>query len=132
MGAKLDNSILCGEYVYARMTSYDELVQLVDKNIYPLIAPADTTFPFVVFKRSIIPTYTKDMLCSNTVTFEIIVASDDYTNSLYTANAVRHSLECYSYGNETLRINKIKITDITEETNDDTFIQRILISCIVE
>ena len=47
--------------------------------IFPLIANADTTFPFIVFQRSnLMPIYTKDILTENQITMVIIVVSNDY------------------------------------------------------
>ena len=123
----MDNSILAGKYLRKIMVENAELAALIDtKKIYPLIANADTTFPFIVYSRTnLMPLYTKDFLTENQVTFAVIVVSDKYAESLDLANAVRHSLEGYRYRDENIDINPIKLESIYEETLEDAYIQRM-------
>ena len=105
----------------------EELMELIDQSkIFPLIANADTTFPFIVYSRdSLIPVYTKNLLSDNTVSFTIIVVSDDYIQSLNIANAVRHALEGQMYKDEYLTIYPIRINSINENTLSDAYLQTI-------
>ena len=123
----MDNSILCGKYLRRFLTENVELSALIDtKKIFPLLANPDTTFPFIVYSRiNLIPIYTKDLLSDNQVSFEIIVVSDKYNESLEIANAVRHSLEGYRFRDEYINIYPIKLESIYEETQEDAYIQRM-------
>ena len=123
----MDNTILAGKYIRKILIENEELPAMIDtKKIFPLIANADTTFPFIVYSRNnIVPTYTKDYLTDNALTFTIIVVSDEYVQSLELANAVRHSLEGYRYTDEVISIAPIKLQSITEETIEDAYIQRM-------
>jgi len=123
----MDNTILAGKYIRKFLVENEELSAMIDtKKIFPLIANADTTFPFIVYSRNnIVPTYTKDYLTDNALTFTIIVVSDEYVQSLELANAVRHSLEGYRYTDEVISIAPIKLQSITEETIEDAYIQRM-------
>ena len=123
----MDNTILAGKYIRKFLVENEELSAIIDtKKIFPLIANADTTFPFIVYSRNnIVPTYTKDYLTDNALTFTIIVVSDEYVQSLELANAVRHSLEGYRYTDEVISIAPIKLQSITEETIEDAYIQRM-------
>ena len=126
----MDNSILAGKYLRRFLIENTELSSLIDtKKIYPLIANADTTFPFIVYSRTnLAPEYTKDLLSDNQVTFAVIVVSDKYTESLDIANAVRHALEGYRYKDEIIDIYPFKLDSITEETLEDAYIQRMSFS----
>lgn len=126
----MDNSILVGKYIRQILCNNAELQALMSTDkIFPLIANADTTFPFIVYLRTnLTPLYTKDFLSDNDVNLTIIVVSDKYTESLDIANAVRHSLEGYRYKDNTLQIHPIKLNSITEETLEDAYIQRMSFS----
>lgn len=126
----MDNTILAGKYIRQIMVDNQELMGLIAANkIFPLIANPDTTFPFIVYSRTnLIPTYTKDLLTDNLVSFVVIVVSDNYVQSLNIANAVRHSLEGYRYQDNDIKIYPIKFDSITEETIEDAYIQRLSFS----
>lgn len=126
----MDNSIFAGKYLRKILIENEELMELISANkIFPLLANADTTFPFIVYSRNnITPVYTKDILTDNIAVFTVIVVSDKYTESLDIANAVRHSLEGYRYKDETINIYPIKLDSISEETMDDAYIQRMMFS----
>lgn len=124
----MDNSILAGKYIRSFMIENQELTSLIQpSNIFPLIANADTKFPFIVYSRNNLkPTYTKSFLTENNVEFTIIVVSDEYVQSLEIANAVRHSLEGYRYTDDYIKINPIHLDTVVEETLDDAYIQRMI------
>lgn len=126
----MDNSIIAGKYLRKILIENEELMELISANkIFPLLANADTTFPFIVYSRNnITPVYTKDILTDNNAVFTVIVVSDKYTESLDIANAVRHSLEGYRYKDEIINIYPIKLDSISEETMDDAYIQRMMFS----
>ena len=139
----MDNSILAGKYIYNLMIENDELSELVDSDkIYPLrvelrLDPVtgeeqEITFPFIIYSRTMLePTYTKNFLTENLQKYTVIVVSDDYDNSLDVANAVRHALEGKAIRNEYLNICPIKLDSVTEETMEDTIIQRMEFSFAV-
>ena len=124
----MDNSILVSKYIRRFLVENEEVQGLIDVNkIFPLIANADTTFPFIVFQRSnLMPIYTKDILTENQITMVIIVVSNDYIQSLDLANAVRHALEGNIYRDNDIVISAMKMESITEETLEDAYIQRMV------
>ena len=126
----MDNTILAGKYIRQIMIENQELMELISANkIFPLLANPDTSFPFIVYSRTnLIPTYTKDLLTDNYVSFVVVVVSDNYVQSLNIANAVRHSLEGYRYQDNDIKIYPIKFDSITEETMEDAYIQRLSFS----
>lgn len=139
----MDNSILAGKYIYSLMVENAELSVLVDSDkIYPLRVELrldpdtgeeqEITFPFIIYSRtSLEPTYTKNFLTENLLKYTVIVVSDDYDNSLEVANAVRHALEGKAIRNEYLNICPIKLDSVTEETMEDTILQRMEFSFAV-
>lgn len=139
----MDNSILAGKYIYSLMVENEELSVLVDSDkIYPLRVELrldpdtgeeqEITFPFIIYSMtSLEPTYTKNFLTENLLKYTVIVVSDDYDNSLEVANAVRHALEGKAIRNEYLNICPIKLDSVTEETMEDTILQRMEFSFAV-
>ena len=65
----MDNSLLIGKYIYKLLTEDDSLARIVTpKKVFPLVANADTTYPFVVYSRiGLNVEYCKDGLVENTV-----------------------------------------------------------------
>ena len=126
--ANNDNSILVTKYIRKFIVENEEVSKLINtNNVFPLIANADTTFPFVVYGRtSLVPTYTKDLLTENSITIYIYVVSDKYIESLEIANAIRHSIESHIYKDDEITIDVIKIESITEETSDDAYVQKMI------
>lgn len=133
----MDNSILIGKYIYQALSVDETVTSYVDADkIFPLIAKVqinpetgegeDITFPFIVYSReSLTPIYTKDMLTSNRVTFAIIAISDEYEESIEIANAIRNCLECKNYRDNNITISRIKLDAVSEETIDESYIQKL-------
>ncbi len=126
----MDNTILAGKYLRQILTNNASLMELIPaSNIFPLIANADTQFPFIVYSRTNLnAVYTKDGCCENKIQFTIIVVSDDYVQSLEIANAVRNALDTYRYSDENIVIDRIHLISAIEETMDDAYIQRMIFS----
>ena len=105
--ADMDNSILIGKLIY-KMLSEDETLSgmVTPKKIFPLVANADTTFPFVVYARTALNVeYCKDGVVGNTIEFQVIAVSDSYVESLEVANRIRGILELMRYKDEGIFIS---------------------------
>lgn len=123
----MDNSLLIGKYIY-RLLSEDEGLSgsVTPKKIFPLIANADTTYPFVVYSRTGLSVqYCKDGLVEDTVEMQIIAVSDNYVESLEVANQIRKALELRRYKDDDIQIRECKLTSVYEEYMEDAFIQRM-------
>ena len=93
----------------------------VDTKVFPLIANAGTTFPFVVYRRSSYsPQSDKDVL-SESVYMEIAIISTNYEQSVSIANDVADALIQY----ESDTIEEIKVTNILEEFISNSFVQKV-------
>nr|WP_320037820.1 DUF3168 domain-containing protein [uncultured Bacteroides sp.] len=88
-------SLQIGKAIYELLHSNTAVEAKVQDKVYPLVADKSTTFPFIVYKRTeIIPAYTKDRFSANEyVTVEVIVASDNYIETVEIADLVRLALE---------------------------------------
>lgn len=120
-------SISISKHIYAKLSASDELKQLVEDRIYPISSKESTFFPFVVYSRSsLTPNYTKDRHdTGDTVTVEIIAASDNYLNSVEVAEAIRRALENNRGKYEAFDVESAKVIASVEDFVSDTFIQRI-------
>ena len=93
----------------------------VGTKVFPLIANAGTTFPFVVYRRSSYsPQSDKDVL-SESVYMEIAIICNNYEQSVSIANDVADALIQY----ESDTIEEIKVTNISEEFISESFVQKV-------
>ena len=93
----------------------------VGTKVFPLIANAGTTFPFVVYRRSSYsPQSDKDVL-SESVYMEIAIICNNYEQSVSIANDVADALIQY----ESDTIEEIKVTNISEEFISNSFVQKV-------
>ena len=117
-------SLQVGKAIYTLLSSNQQLVSMVDGNIFPLIAEINTTFPFIVYRReAITPQYTKDYWTSDEVMINVMVASNDYVESIEIADLVRQSLDQKKGEYSGITIKDIRLTQADEDFIDDTYIQ---------
>lgn len=92
------------------------------KNTYPLIAPENTNFPFVIYGRSAAtPTYTKFGLVSATLSFDISVYGNSYEQSFKLANDIIDELN---------KNQDIRIENANEMYSEGTFVQSITLTIL--
>lgn len=110
-----------------------------DNKIFPLLQPANLSFPFIVHARTgITVNYTKDIEyghCGwyNIVNYTISCVSDDYVQCIELANAVRHAVETYRWRDQDIYIHPIQLLTVAEYTTDnDAFVQELQFQCMVE
>ena len=121
-------SILIPKIVYSALKNDEKLNEYINQRIFPMIADLGTQFPYVAYSRTYItPIYTKDFYTEDTVGIEIIVASNDYIESLEIANIVRGIFECKTLKTNELTISQISLTSVTEAYDDqaNAFVQHI-------
>lgn len=106
-----------------------ELVQILNDNsvlgvknkIFPLVAVANTTFPFAVYRRiSYTPESTKDRT-NEEVYIEINVASEKYKEGQDIANSIADILQ----HKENEIIDDIILNNVSETFIEDTFVQTL-------
>lgn len=123
-------SLSIGAHVYKQLSDSAELVKLVADKIYAISTKTEITFPFVIYKRnSLVPEYTKDRYgTGDTVSVEIVVASDNYLNSVTIAEEVRKALENKRGKYEGFNVIDAKLMSADEDFIEDTFIQHLVFS----
>ena len=96
-------------------------------SIFPLIANANTNFPYIVMQRTgIRANYSKAGLIDDNVTIEIICVSNDYSQSIDIAQEVRNTLDAKRFRDEDVFIDNIEIESITEEWAENAYLQRLV------
>ena len=134
------NTILIGELIYDTLDNSSELSSYVGERIWPLVAPytkpEDVIYPFIVYSKTNISSYTldKDGWYNDTVDFQIVVESEKYLESIEIANLIRQLFEDQRVIDEGLNIilDEVKMTNISENFTDDTFIQTLYFRGYVE
>lgn len=123
----MDNTLKIGKYIRQFLIEderYNDIVGQV--KTFPLIANAETDFPFVTYQRTNAKVlYTKDGRYENTMTVEITILCDNYTQSIDILCLIRDILEGRRYKDEDIYIRDIRVNEVSEDFNEDTFIQRI-------
>lgn len=93
----------------------------IGNKIFPLIANANTTFPFMVYRRDYYTLgFNKDYE-DEKVGIQIVIASPKYEESVNLADSVATAL----LHKETEIIDDIQITNMNEDFVEDTFLQNI-------
>lgn len=138
----MDNSLLISKYFQSILEENQEVRDIVgndEHKIFPLLQPANLSFPFIVHARTgITVNYTKDIEyghCGwyNIVNYTVSCVSDDYAQCVELANAVRHALETYRWKDEDIYIHPIQLLTVSEYTTDnDAFVQELQFQCMVE
>lgn len=104
----------------------------IKNKIYPLIADESTTFPFIVYRRnSIAPESDKDY-SNDSATIQIMIAADNYAESVELAELVRTSLVHKQGTFQTIQIEDITLEDGTEEFIDNTFVQNLIFKITIQ
>lgn len=93
----------------------------VSNKIFPLVAVANTTFPFCVYRRiGYTPQNNKDYK-GEQVSIEMNVASETYKEGQTIANSIADILT----NKETDLIDEITLTNASETFIEDTFVQNL-------
>lgn len=126
------NSFNIGKVICNILLNDDRVKEKVSDKIYPLIADETTTFPFIIYQRSgFSPRNNKDQTDEN-VSVDIVVAAENYAESVDIAIRVREALE-HKYGVfSDIEINDIIIDDASEDYVENTFLQNITITVFLE
>lgn len=104
----------------------------VKNKIYPLIADESTTFPFIIYRRSsIAPESDKDDT-NDSATIQIMIAANNYAESVELAEQVRTSLVHKKGIIQTIPVEDISLVDGSEEFIDNTFVQNLIFKITIQ
>lgn len=119
-------SILLGKAIYQILSGDTTIKSYVNDKIYPIFAPDETLNPFIVYERKNVNAfYTKDGLTYDEATISVSVVSDNYTECVTIANAVRTALELINGIYNGIEIYQSLFSGVTEDFGIDGFITTI-------
>lgn len=117
-------SIEIGKFIYSLLCTDSRLATLVGNKIFPLIVENETTYPFIVYKRSDMKSnYTKDIHLSDDVYIDIICASENYLSGLEIAGIIIELLEDKRFKDK--GIEKVQSEYANEDYLENAFIQTL-------
>ena len=117
-------SIEIGKFIYSLLCTDSRLATLVGNKIFPLIVENETTYPFIVYKRSDMKSnYTKDIHLSDDVFIDIICVSENYLSGLEIAGIIIELLEDKRFKDK--GIEKIQSEYANEDYLENAFIQTL-------
>ncbi|PIK16936.1 DUF3168 domain-containing protein [Prevotella intermedia] len=115
------SSLQIGKVIYT-LLDVDFIHKVVGNKIYPLIADATTTYPFIMYRRTgLIPENNKDYT-NESVLCEVFVIADNYKESVELAELVRKALEHKSGLISGIDVEDIILEDCSEEYIDNSFL----------
>lgn len=130
----MSHSILIGKLIYGALSQDSSIASYVGTSIFPLVAEAETDFPFICYSRlNVYDEYgTKDGWSSDKVQFQIVVESDKYDEACEIADVVRSLFENSILTNSTLKIYNVHMTSISESFGSDDYNETLIFECDCE
>ena len=117
-------SIEIGKFIYSLLCTDSRLATLVGNKIFPLIVENETTYPFIVYKRSDMKSnYTKDIHLSDDIYIDIICVSENYLSGLEIAGIIIELLEDKRFKDK--GIEKVQSEYANEDYLENAFIQNL-------
>lgn len=117
-----------GKELTSILLNNEDVTNVLNNKIFPLVANAGTTFPFVVYRRSGYRTDGNKDYADEIVSVELAVLSQKYEESVNVADIVADALN----RKETNIIDDIRIVNIYEDFSEDTYIQKISIDIYIK
>lgn len=126
------NGLLINKAIVSILSGSTELETYVKGRIYPIYAPDETLYPFVVIKRmNVDVTYTKDSSIYDQVQVNVYCVSEDYKEGLDIANIVRKLLERINGTYSNINIDTTFLNSADEDFGIDGYVQilEFIIKC---
>ena len=111
--------ITIGKIIYNTLTT-------AGVKAFPIVAPEQTTLPFVVFERSFTAEYTKDGRAYNDNTVSIYILSEDYQETINIASTVDNAFDGLNGNYDGLQIFNTRLHNCEEVYNNGTYIQKLV------
>lgn len=123
-----DNSLLVNTYIKIILSSDDEIKEMLQEEktgqikIFPVIAKASTTYPYVVINRdTVVPEYTKDGCYRNVVNVTVFVVDPIYDKCVAIANKIRNKLDLCRYNDDDIFIDRIELVAASEYVSEEAY-----------
>lgn len=122
------NTLNIGKYIYSVLNDSKDITC----KVYPLIADNDAKYPFIIYRRvNLQSESSKDGYYEDSVSIEITVVSDKYSDSVDIATKIRNLLEKQSVNYDDLVINDATLSLATEEYSNNAYVQRLQFTFII-
>lgn len=120
------SNIQIGKAINHILTNNEELNNMVNGNIFPLVAEETTPFPFIIYKRTSAEDGTsKDSRYSEISYVDVVTISDEYNTSVEIMDKAKEVLL-----NTRGLIKGFNITDITETSSDEIYYDGVYLQTI--
>lgn len=114
-----------GKYIYSALVAIGHVI------VSPVMVNFNTatpTTPYITYRRNgFTPEYTKDGFTGDaTGIYEVVVADNDYTNTVTMAESVVNALTALSHqANTDFRFNQVLLTDLSEDFIEGIYTQTL-------
>ena len=121
-----------GKVINSLLSGNVDLVAIVGDKIYPLIAETETTYPFIIYKRTEVkPEYTKDYHTQDRLTVEIMAASSTYAESVEIADLIRDSMDNKVGIHNEIDIKSMRLVGTYEDIIEDAYVQDLTFEILI-
>jgi hypothetical protein len=121
-----------GKVINSLLSGNVDLVAIVGDKIYPLIAETETTYPFIIYKRTEVkPEYTKDYHTQDRLTVEIMAASSTYAESVEIADLIRDSIDNKVGIHNEIDIKSMRLVGTYEDIIEDAYVQDLTFEILI-
>lgn len=117
-------SLSAGEIIRAVLTS-DETVMGIVTKVFP-VATDEARLPYVMYRRANIEQVPSKGLGADTVGIEVTCYTEQYTQGVELAEAVRAALDGKQAEIDGLRMRSCVLTDSEEAWEDDAYVQQLV------
>lgn len=123
--AQSKSSLSAGEIIRAVLTQ-DEAVSALTTKVFPVVAD-EARLPYIVYRRSHFEqTPLKSTHSADTVGIEVLCFTEQYTQGVALAEAVRAALDGKQAESDGLVMRSCYLTDSEEAWQDDAFVQQLV------
>ena len=123
--AQNKSSLSAGEIIRAVLTQ-DEAVSALTTKVFPVVAD-EARLPYIVYRRSNLEqTALKSTHNADTVGIEVLCFTEQYTQGVELAEAVRAALDGTQAVLDGLVMRSCYLTDSEEAWQDDAFVQQLV------
>jgi len=117
--------IQIGKCIYTLLSGDTTVNGYVGTKIYPLVIPEAQTLPCIVYERHGDGELNKDQKGIYNTIVEIIILSEDYTESINIAQAVENRLNHFQGIVNDISIVDIRLLNVGESFSENFYIQKV-------
>lgn len=127
------NSIKIGSVIVDIILSNEEIKNIIDSRIFPLIADNSATFPFILYRRSSATGADyKDTHCDDSAYVELMIVTDVYESGVDLAVMVEDQLKGKRGTFNSIPIGDISIPDSFEDYISGSYVQYLKLKIKVQ